>query len=69
MGNLSCSILWSHFLIEKLFPLDMKGKAILITGCDTGFGHDFAIRCVQNGMIVFAGCHLPETLRTLQEKA
>ncbi|XP_070561214.1 retinol dehydrogenase 7-like [Ptychodera flava] len=47
------------------FPVDdgamgdrvtVNGKAVLITGCDTGFGHETAIRLDQLGFTVFAGC-------------
>lgn len=35
--------------------LAVKGKAVLITGCDTGFGHYLAERLDKKGAIVFAG--------------
>ncbi|XP_071147897.1 D-beta-hydroxybutyrate dehydrogenase, mitochondrial-like [Mytilus edulis] len=35
--------------------LPVNKKAVLITGCDTGFGHDLAYRLVDDGFIVFAG--------------
>ncbi|XP_075531948.1 retinol dehydrogenase 7-like [Dermacentor variabilis] len=33
-----------------------EGKAVLITGCDTGFGHRLAKRLSRKGFLVFAGC-------------
>ncbi|XP_075531618.1 D-beta-hydroxybutyrate dehydrogenase, mitochondrial-like [Dermacentor variabilis] len=33
-----------------------NGKALLITGCDTGFGHRLAKRLSRDGFLVFAGC-------------
>ncbi|XP_077493770.1 D-beta-hydroxybutyrate dehydrogenase, mitochondrial-like [Amblyomma americanum] len=33
-----------------------NGKAVLITGCDTGFGHRLAKRLSRKGFLVFAGC-------------
>lgn len=33
-----------------------EGKAVLITGCDTGFGHRLAKRLSCKGFMVFAGC-------------
>ncbi|KAL3226978.1 hypothetical protein MRX96_024483 [Rhipicephalus microplus] len=33
-----------------------EGKAVLITGCDTGFGHRLAKRLSRRGFLVFAGC-------------
>lgn len=55
------------FVIAKLVsrhrrsPLeDGDGYAVLITGCDSGFGHQLA-RCLdQKGFVVFAGCLSPE---------
>ena len=32
-----------------------------------GFGYDLAVRCVKEGMIVFAGCYLPDTPKLLKE--
>lgn len=36
------------------------GKAALITGCDTGFGHSLALRLDRLGYQVFAGCLFPD---------
>ena len=33
-----------------------RNKAVLITGCDTGFGHELAHFLHQLGFTVFAGC-------------
>ncbi|XP_052094556.1 D-beta-hydroxybutyrate dehydrogenase, mitochondrial-like [Mytilus californianus] len=38
---------------KELLPVDKK--AVLITGCDTGFGHFIAIRLAKDGFVVFAG--------------
>ncbi|XP_073318244.1 retinol dehydrogenase 7 isoform X1 [Pagrus major] len=39
---------------------DGYGYAVLITGCDSGFGHQLA-RCLDHkGFVVFAGCLFPE---------
>ncbi|KAK9533226.1 hypothetical protein VZT92_008361 [Zoarces viviparus] len=39
---------------------DGDGYAVLITGCDSGFGHQLA-RCLDHkGFVVFAGCLSPE---------
>ncbi|XP_072019457.1 D-beta-hydroxybutyrate dehydrogenase, mitochondrial-like [Amphiura filiformis] len=48
---------------QKLIPrgrLKPEGRAVFITGCDTGFGHKLALRCDQIGFRVFAGCLLPD---------
>lgn len=42
--------------------VDPKGKAVLITGCDSGFGLELAVRLHARGMRVFAGCLLPDSL-------
>ena len=45
-------------LLQSVFPrlkLNPKNKAVLITGCDSGFGFLLAKRLDQLGMIVFAG--------------
>ncbi|XP_035005888.2 D-beta-hydroxybutyrate dehydrogenase, mitochondrial [Hippoglossus stenolepis] len=55
------------FLLAKLVsrhrpsPMqDGRGHAVLITGCDSGFGHQLA-RCLNHkGFVVFAGCLYPE---------
>lgn len=38
--------------------LQVSGKAVLITGCDTGFGHALAKHLHKLGFTVFAGCLL-----------
>lgn len=41
-------------------PQDGRGLAVLITGCDSGFGYQLA-RCLdQRGFVVFAGCLFPQ---------
>ncbi|XP_072020798.1 D-beta-hydroxybutyrate dehydrogenase, mitochondrial-like [Amphiura filiformis] len=50
------------YVAQKLIPrgrFEAEGKAVFITGCDTGFGHKLALRCDQIGLRVFAGCLLP----------
>ena len=36
--------------------VDPKGRAVLVTGCDTGFGHQLARYLHNLGFHVFAGC-------------
>lgn len=36
--------------------VDPSTKAVLVTGCDTGFGHALAKHLHEQGFIVFAGC-------------
>lgn len=36
--------------------VDVNGRGIFITGCDTGIGHEMAIRLAERGYTLFAGC-------------
>ncbi len=50
-------IAWSA--LNRLLPrglIDPQKRAILITGCDTGFGHALAKRLDSLGFTVFAAC-------------
>ncbi|GAV07226.1 hypothetical protein RvY_17094-2 [Ramazzottius varieornatus] len=47
--------------LDQRQPISPRGKAVFITGCDTGFGHDLAVRLRQYGFHVFAGCLLSES--------
>ncbi|KAJ8318543.1 hypothetical protein KUTeg_003634 [Tegillarca granosa] len=52
-------------IIYLLFPkkrgyVDPKDKAVLITGCDSGFGQSLALRLDKLGYTVFAGCLLSD---------
>lgn len=38
--------------------LQVQGKAVFITGCDSGFGHALAKHLHKLGFTVFAGCLL-----------
>lgn len=45
------------WILDKLYPLNISSKApVFITGCDTGFGHEAALRFVREGINTFAGC-------------
>jgi len=48
------------FVLPRLPPIDGKNRAILITGCDTGFGHLSALEFNRLGFHVFAGCLLSD---------
>ncbi|XP_043843493.1 short-chain dehydrogenase/reductase family 9C member 7-like [Dromiciops gliroides] len=51
--------------------IDPTGKAVLITGCDTGFGHSLALRLFHLGFTVFATCLFPdgEGAQSLRQEA
>ncbi|CAN9498439.1 unnamed protein product [Ophioblennius macclurei] len=40
--------------------LEGRGRAVLITGCDSGFGHRLALCLDRKGFTVFAGCLSPD---------
>lgn len=44
---------WKRAFVTKVCG---DGKAVLITGCDSGFGHRLAMRLSRDGFLVFAGC-------------
>ena len=54
----ACSIAISDDSILLSFPTQAEGKAVLVTGCDKGFGHALAKQLHANGFTVFAGCLL-----------
>lgn len=61
MGVLALLALLSHLIFQLyryLFPppdIRPDGKYVLITGCDTGFGHSLAIELDEQGFHVLAG--------------
>uniref|UniRef100_V5HGU4 Putative 17beta-hydroxysteroid dehydrogenase type 2 n=1 Tax=Ixodes ricinus TaxID=34613 RepID=V5HGU4_IXORI len=48
----------ASFIRRRLFGriLDSAGKAVLITGCDTGFGNLLTRKLATKGYHVYAGC-------------
>ena len=50
------SFIAKKFILPHLPKLDTTHKAIIVTGCDTGFGHKTALRLNQEGFFVFACC-------------
>ncbi|XP_049776765.1 estradiol 17-beta-dehydrogenase 2-like isoform X3 [Schistocerca cancellata] len=50
--------------LDKLRPLrlldNLPSRAVLITGCDSGFGHELARHLDGLGVPVFAGCLFPD---------
>uniref|UniRef100_A0A0N5AQ98 17-beta-hydroxysteroid dehydrogenase type 6 n=1 Tax=Syphacia muris TaxID=451379 RepID=A0A0N5AQ98_9BILA len=45
-----------RYILELIPVKNLYKKAIFITGCDSGFGHEFALYCAKRGIYVFAGC-------------
>merc|ERR1719341_2914353 len=48
---------WTWHLGESLGREWYQGKAVLITGCDSGLGYSLALHCHSLGMVVIALCH------------
>ncbi|CAB3408573.1 unnamed protein product [Caenorhabditis bovis] len=52
------------FVIDNL-----SRRPVFITGCDTGFGRALALKCLENGMPVFAGCLTEQGIKSLRAEA
>ncbi|XP_061193049.1 short-chain dehydrogenase/reductase family 9C member 7-like [Saccostrea echinata] len=61
-------ILKSVELYMRTIFLDTKNKCVLVTGCDTGFGHLLAQELDKRGIRVFASCLTEEGEKRLLEK-
>lgn len=48
--------------------LQVKGKAVFVTGCDSGFGHALAKHLHELGFTVFAGCLLKVRIKYIEVK-
>ncbi|CAJ0564108.1 unnamed protein product, partial [Mesorhabditis spiculigera] len=48
---------------------DLPNRPVFITGCDSGFGHDAALKLLSMGMPVFAGCYTEEGLEKIEKEA
>uniref|UniRef100_A0A1I7ZD96 17-beta-hydroxysteroid dehydrogenase type 6 n=1 Tax=Steinernema glaseri TaxID=37863 RepID=A0A1I7ZD96_9BILA len=46
----------ARYLWELITLGDLHRRAVFISGCDSGFGRLLALKCVRNGIPVFAGC-------------
>ena len=45
--------------------MPLAGKAVLITGCDSGFGYSLALHLAANtDLVIIAGCYVPDGDRT-----
>lgn len=59
--NVLC-VFWSILELRATIALNsalqVQGKAVFITGCDSGFGHALAKHLHKLGFTVFAGCLL-----------
>jgi NAD(P)-dependent dehydrogenase (short-subunit alcohol dehydrogenase family) len=48
---------------------DLEHKAVFITGCDTGFGRESALKLARQGCPIFAGCLTQEGLKSIENEA
>ncbi|CAF3905351.1 unnamed protein product [Rotaria sordida] len=58
-------------LYQHFFPtpnINPNGKYVLISGCDSGFGHALAIELDKQGFNVLAGVLVPDNVTSLKEK-
>ena len=58
----------SYRLYQHFFPtpsINPNGKYVLITGCDSGFGHGLAVELDKQGFNVLAGVLLPDSVISL----
>ncbi|XP_053208078.1 D-beta-hydroxybutyrate dehydrogenase, mitochondrial-like [Panonychus citri] len=57
---LIAKLIHNYISSRLLGPIPASGKAIFITGCDSGFGYGSALELNKKGFRVFAGCLFPE---------
>ncbi|KAI6182268.1 hypothetical protein M3Y97_00361700 [Aphelenchoides bicaudatus] len=55
--------------LEKIQVSNLNEKAVLITGCDSGFGWGLTLRCLGAGMPTFSACFDDNGRRRLEEEA
>uniref|UniRef100_A0A183CLJ9 7TM_GPCR_Srx domain-containing protein n=1 Tax=Globodera pallida TaxID=36090 RepID=A0A183CLJ9_GLOPA len=55
-------------LLERIPVSRLDRRSVLITGCDSGFGFDLALRCLGAGIRVFAGCLTQTGLQSLKKR-
>jgi NAD(P)-dependent dehydrogenase (short-subunit alcohol dehydrogenase family) len=61
----------SYRLYQHFFPtpnINPNGKYVLISGCDTGFGHGLAIELDKQGFNVLAGVLVPDNVSSLKNE-
>eukprot|EP00026_Physarum_polycephalum_P001389 Phypoly_transcript_01390.p1 GENE.Phypoly_transcript_01390~~Phypoly_transcript_01390.p1 ORF type:complete len:320 (+),score=37.22 Phypoly_transcript_01390:1220-2179(+) len=67
IGLIAACIAWSFKGYKE--TIDVRGKSIFISGCDSGFGHDLALRLDKQGAKVFAACLTSKGAVDLRSKA
>jgi NAD(P)-dependent dehydrogenase (short-subunit alcohol dehydrogenase family) len=59
--------LYSIGYSTKIVDTSEQELAVVITGCDSGFGHDLALACHERGFHVFASCLKQESVNNFLE--
>ncbi|KAM4042459.1 retinol dehydrogenase 7-like [Anomaloglossus baeobatrachus] len=57
--GLLATLIYTKLRHKDVF-FDARGRAVLITGCDSGFGNLLALRLLDMGFTVFAACLFPD---------
>ena len=65
---LCCTIYFLSKYLSRSKNIDSRNKFVLISGCDTGFGHSLAIELDNQGFNVLAGVYNNQNLKTLADK-
>lgn len=64
-----CTVIYRRYQHATPSPnIDPRGKYVLITGCDSGFGHQLALELDKQGVHVLAGVYLPDNVPVLGEQ-
>jgi 11-cis-retinol dehydrogenase len=66
-----CLLYITYRLYQHFFPspnINPNDKYVLISGCDTGFGHELSIQLDQQGFNVLAGVYVPNNIDILKNK-
>ncbi|XP_042482360.1 11-beta-hydroxysteroid dehydrogenase A-like [Macadamia integrifolia] len=58
-----------HFILRQLFPENMRGKVVLITGASSGIGEHLAYEYAKKGAYLVLVARREESLRKVAEKA
>jgi len=61
-------LFWCYQNFKTRKTLDVRGKNVLITGCDTGFGRMAAEYLSEKGINVFAACLTEKEVDILNTK-
>ena len=57
-----------HFILPVIYVKGLSNRYVFITGCDSGFGHQLAVRLDGMGVNVVAGCLTRDGAQKLAEK-